>query len=72
MLGAQANVAAERKRRGIRAPEITRHVVMIGNPGTGKKTVAHLLGRLYYAYGLLDRGRMVEATRGEFIADTRE
>ena len=48
---------------------ITRHFVMIGNPGTGKKTVAHLLGRLYHGYGVLDTGRMVEASRGDFIAE---
>ena len=35
---------------------ITRHLVMVGNPGTGKKTVAHLLGRLYHGYGVLDTG----------------
>ena len=69
MLGAPANIAAERKRRALRTPEIPRHLVMIGNPGTGKKTVAQLLGRFYNGYGLLETGRMVEASRGEFIAE---
>ena len=41
---------------GLKSPTITRHLVFTGNPGTGKTTVARLVGGIYQALGLLSRG----------------
>ena len=38
------------------------HLVFTGNPGTGKTTVARLIGRLYKAIGLLDGGQLIEVS----------
>lgn len=53
---------------GLTRPTLTRHLVFLGNPGTGKTTVARLVAGIYRALGLLEKGHLVEVDRSELVA----
>lgn len=61
-------VAEIRRSRGLKVPVISYHLVFTGNPGTGKTTVARLIGRLYHKLGILPKGQLIEADRSVLVA----
>lgn len=57
-----------RKARGLHSPKSTMHLAFTGNPGTGKTTVARIVGRIYRKLGLLSKGHFMEVSRTDLIA----
>lgn len=49
-------IQQKRKNLGLESVSVGRHIVFTGNPGTGKTTVAGIIGRLFKAYGLVSQG----------------
>lgn len=67
----------ERQRLGLHnSHSTTHHAIFMGSPGTGKTTVAKMLGKIYHSLGLLSKGEVVcvDRTRiiGRYIGETEE
>ena len=57
-----------RQENGLPVPPMSLHMVFMGNPGTGKTTVARLISGLYAAIGVLSKGQLVEVDRSGLVA----
>ena len=73
----QSRFFIERKKAGLHTSNIaSQHGIFTGNPGTGKTTVARMLGKIYHSIGLLSKGEVICADRtrlvGRFIGETEE
>jgi len=71
----QIKLQKERMKRGLgKAEKISLHIVITGNPGTGKTTVARKLGEIFQLVDFLDRGHVIETSRkdlvGEYVGST--
>lgn len=65
---AYQKVQSYRKNKGLKIPYRTLHMAFTGNPGTGKTTVARIVGKMYKQLGLLSKGQFIEVSRTDLIA----
>jgi SpoVK/Ycf46/Vps4 family AAA+-type ATPase len=68
-IAAQLRVAKMRNVKGLVSQPPARHFVFTGPPGTGKTTVARILGRIFAAHGLLVRPEVIEAHRADLVGE---
>jgi SpoVK/Ycf46/Vps4 family AAA+-type ATPase len=60
-------IQRERRKHGLRESGQTLHFVFTGNPGTGKTTVARIISKILYGFGLLKTSKVVECDRSDLI-----
>src|SRR6202012_1430643 len=68
-IAASIEAARRRAMAGVVTEKPMRHFVFLGPPGTGKTTVARVVAKIFYAFGLLDKPTVVEAHRADLVGE---
>ena len=68
-IAASIEAARQRTVAGITTERPMRHFVFLGPPGTGKTTVARVLAKIFYAFGLLEAPEVIEAHRADLVGE---
>ncbi|MBQ6619268.1 MAG: AAA family ATPase [Thermoguttaceae bacterium] len=64
---AMLTVQQERQKHGMEVPTRSLHYIFYGNPGTGKTTVARILAKIFYGFGLLKSNKLTECSRADLV-----
>ena len=64
----QIRVFKIREKNELKVPPISYHLIFVGNPGTGKTTVARIIAQIYYALGITKTPNFVEVDRTDLVA----
>lgn len=62
-------IQEKRKKENLLAEPVVLHMIFKGNPGTGKTTVARLIGRLFKEMGVLEKGHLIEIERADIVGE---
>ncbi len=61
------NTQKRRTEAGLKASDVSKHMIFTGNPGTGKTTIARIISRYLKAIGILSGGQLVEVSRADLV-----
>jgi len=64
-----SEIQRRRTIEGLKTDTLVMHMIFKGSPGTGKTTVARLLGRLYKSMGILEKGHLIEIERADLVGE---
>ena len=64
-----ARVQEIKRKQGLPVMKTSLHAVYTGNPGTGKTTIARIMGKLYKSLGILSKGHVIECDRSNLVAE---